>query len=646
MNFNIKQISLFDLLDGENCYRIPDYQRAYEWKKETVQELWEDLMQNYMDDLSETSDEYLLGPIVVEKDAKMNSENNTDCYFVVDGQQRLITLTLLFCAVRESINEYLTEDVSDVDKEIKKELINDINEITIQNGEGIISLNDDKSNHIFQSIQLGKTNIKKLSEKLKLKYQQELNAPSKNLIKNYRILLVETESLCKKCKLESTGTELVKAIGTLKKIIQNIRKKNLFVYVNIFNDEYSHQVFQSLNSKGQALNQAALVKSYLLKLVKSYLKDPPANLDVNGSWKKIMDKTESKYHDALLYESLLSRTSKGPEPVKKYLFKFIKNKFKGKPGEKKYQIKQRVDRYLKELETDSKYIHYLNSPGKIPNNWQPTILHAFYGLQQIKAIYIRRPIIAACREWGLDKKTVQLVDCLLKFFFMYRTICEYNIDKLKKISRTVTEQILTKQIPSEKKLNVIFWTILKHKDKVTGTVENIQTDDFKRKFEEKIHDLSDLGVATYILYSLEYDLNKPGGKPSNGKLEVEHVYPKNPGKNWEENLSAHTDRLGNLTLLSPECNKICSNRSYKEKRNGITAKDKEAWEINHPDLSCKEDCGYLKSGVKLNKTFQKYTEWNLHNLKDREEELCKIAYRVWDLSTYSKLAKDPDSLNS
>ena len=261
-NYAINQKSLFDILDGESVYCIPDYQRAYEWKKVQVEELWDDLMHVYMENPSNSADEYLLGPIVVETKSKENS------YTVVDGQQRLITLTLLFCTIRESIQEYLTVEESETDKVQKKNLIENINEITNHDGKGIITLNDEKSNLIFQSIQLGNTNIKELNEKLKHKHglNNELNDASKKLIINYKFLLSEVQALCGNCKLESNGAELVKAIYMLNKIILNLRKKNLFVHVNIFNDSYSHQVFQSLNSKGQSLTQAALIKSYLLRI--------------------------------------------------------------------------------------------------------------------------------------------------------------------------------------------------------------------------------------------------------------------------------------------------------------------------------------------------------------------------------------------
>ena len=48
-------------------------------------------------------------------------------------------------------------------------------------------------------------------------------------------------------------------------IIQDLKDKIYFVYITILDEEQAYQVFQSLNSKGEELNQADLIKSYIVK---------------------------------------------------------------------------------------------------------------------------------------------------------------------------------------------------------------------------------------------------------------------------------------------------------------------------------------------------------------------------------------------
>ncbi|MDQ7831498.1 MAG: DUF262 domain-containing protein, partial [Desulfovibrionaceae bacterium] len=78
-------------------YHIPEYQRPYSWEREHCEKLWEDL-QSFVDSEPKASDKYFLGNIVLyEEDGK---------YCVVDGQQRLITLSLLMRAVFEKVMTY------------------------------------------------------------------------------------------------------------------------------------------------------------------------------------------------------------------------------------------------------------------------------------------------------------------------------------------------------------------------------------------------------------------------------------------------------------------------------------------------------------------------------------------------------------
>ncbi|MDR1481056.1 MAG: DUF262 domain-containing HNH endonuclease family protein [Synergistaceae bacterium] len=78
-------------------YLIPDYQRPYLWKKEQCEMLWLDLY-DFADTDSGQNERYFLGNIVLyEEDG---------CYCVVDGQQRLITLTLLMRAIFDKVRTY------------------------------------------------------------------------------------------------------------------------------------------------------------------------------------------------------------------------------------------------------------------------------------------------------------------------------------------------------------------------------------------------------------------------------------------------------------------------------------------------------------------------------------------------------------
>lgn len=81
----------------DRCYCIPEYQRPYSWEKEQCEKLWEDL-RDFADSSPGKQDQYFLGNIVLyEEDGQ---------YCVVDGQQRLISLTLLMRAIFDKVQTY------------------------------------------------------------------------------------------------------------------------------------------------------------------------------------------------------------------------------------------------------------------------------------------------------------------------------------------------------------------------------------------------------------------------------------------------------------------------------------------------------------------------------------------------------------
>ncbi len=99
MELDAQKRNLKEVFNGDFSFEIPSYQRPYAWRQEHVDEL--------LDDLTQAADSpdtpYFLGSIVVVK----KDDQTTHCD-VVDGQQRLTTLTLLFCVLRELTGTYRT----------------------------------------------------------------------------------------------------------------------------------------------------------------------------------------------------------------------------------------------------------------------------------------------------------------------------------------------------------------------------------------------------------------------------------------------------------------------------------------------------------------------------------------------------------
>jgi uncharacterized protein with ParB-like and HNH nuclease domain len=75
-------------------YRIPRFQRPYSWDRENVSDFWTDAVVS--DDAS-----YFIGSFVL-----YTAKGMPDVFYVVDGQQRLTTITLLLAAIRDSLHQH------------------------------------------------------------------------------------------------------------------------------------------------------------------------------------------------------------------------------------------------------------------------------------------------------------------------------------------------------------------------------------------------------------------------------------------------------------------------------------------------------------------------------------------------------------
>ena len=109
--YNIRSRSISDALYG-NEYVVPDYQREYSWEEDRVETLWEDLL--YAAQPNRKNRKYLLGPLVdLDRNSKLE---------IVDGQQRLVTLSLLFRAMRDALEFLIPNGSAERKESVKTEL--------------------------------------------------------------------------------------------------------------------------------------------------------------------------------------------------------------------------------------------------------------------------------------------------------------------------------------------------------------------------------------------------------------------------------------------------------------------------------------------------------------------------------------------
>jgi uncharacterized protein with ParB-like and HNH nuclease domain len=95
-----KETTLQELLEGSKQYRVPLYQRTYSWGDKQLSRLWADVEKLAEDRQHDPTATYFIGSVVLAPSPGIGPVGVQE-FLVVDGQQRLTTLTLLLCAIRD-----------------------------------------------------------------------------------------------------------------------------------------------------------------------------------------------------------------------------------------------------------------------------------------------------------------------------------------------------------------------------------------------------------------------------------------------------------------------------------------------------------------------------------------------------------------
>lgn len=280
---------------GSGFYRIPRFQRPYLWEKDQVEEFWNDAVANPEPDC-------FIGSIVV-----FGPHNDT--YGIVDGQQRLTTITMLLCALR---NAFLAEKKEDLAKGIQ----------------GLVERPDisNKSRFVLQT----ETSYPYLQEKIQKLGDAdddgiEVGEEEERLQKAFDLLVSLVTGSINAIRTDTTIPAKDKVARIREKLVQ-IRDRILnlkLIFVGLDNEDDAYLIFETLNTRGKDLTVSDLVKNHLTRLIK------PTNAGLDRTkdrWTKLTEIIEGSEED-LRVNSFLHHLwlSEYDYTTEKKLFKAIRS---------------------------------------------------------------------------------------------------------------------------------------------------------------------------------------------------------------------------------------------------------------------------------------------------------------------------------
>ncbi|MEY8303917.1 GmrSD restriction endonuclease domain-containing protein [Anaerosalibacter bizertensis] len=216
--------SIDEILNGQNQFIIPVYQRAYSWERKQCKQLWNDIVEMQKN----SSYNHFIGSIV--NVAERFAPTGIKKYTIIDGQQRITTLVLLLIALRDYLEEH-----EDVEFNIRPQIITDI---YLKNVHGY----DEEQYKLILS-QGDKQNLINLIEG----YIDRVDENSR-LLHNYQYFY----------------NNIAKNILSPDKIYESIGKLEIVNITLERERDNPQQIFESLNSTGMDLSQSDLIRNYVL----------------------------------------------------------------------------------------------------------------------------------------------------------------------------------------------------------------------------------------------------------------------------------------------------------------------------------------------------------------------------------------------
>jgi uncharacterized protein with ParB-like and HNH nuclease domain len=556
-----KTVNSNDILGNGKKYIVPLYQRDYSWKEDNWEDLWADILL-----VLESNVVHYMGAIVLQNIEK-------DTYVIIDGQQRLTTLSIFALACIRVLKELAEKGQ---EKEANEERIRILSSRFLGEKDAtsltyVSKLTLNKSNNLF--FQMNMLTLKRPHPSVEIK----LNASDKLLL---QCLDFFYNKIRQRFENELTGEKIAWLLNDL------VAYKIVFTQIKVQNELQAYLVFETLNSRGSALSSVDLLKNYLFSLVphETTLKI------VSEKWNYIADWVGLENFPVFLRHYWISTNKLVRQ---EYLYRNIRAKI---------QKPEHVFDLLEELERNAVYYIALNNSADELWRGKKEIKK---GIKELEIFQVKQclPILLIAYD-----KMFNNFDKILKIItvisFRATVIGGYHSGRLEDIYNKAALKIANGEITTPQQL-------------AEEIKELYLTDtDFKNDFSTiSLNTRRNKKLIRYILFELENQMSNNSYDFEEHNATIEHILPENPSEEWEKYFSKNVlenyiFRIGNYTLLEAGKNRDIGNKIYTEK---ITV--------------------FETSGFEMTKKIN-FPEWNANNLDKRQSELAKIAISIWRVSYY------------
>lgn len=594
-------------LCDEQILEIPFFQRAYVWNDDN----WKDLLE----DLLKTSGSHFLGSIILKRAKSITG--TADKAIIIDGQQRLTTLSILIKALYDSIDNK------------RAKLINDATEALFY------SLKSSDSDYLL-TINHSHNDRKQFEEVMGSVVDGEIKSPI--LSKLNEIKEDDPRLLIKRC-YKFFYTQLM-SISNEERINlwDNLFDKNnkILVVIDLDDNDQEQKIFDTINSSGVRLTSTDIIKNALYQKLIELTKDSDK---IAEYYKRTWAETFEKDDSVVAYwnkEKSMGRLWRQNSELLLQTVAIIKGIF---DVDKKHTIQQLADLYKTEIEgyTEQQLYDFIEEITKYANIYKEHIPdfngkeNFEYNNTEIEAVEQRVLHI-------LDKNDISTFNPYIIYIFnTYEGQDKVIIEKLREIEKYVMTYLITKK--PTKNFNKDCTTFIN--DKTGNEIKNRLKDFTNAELKAGIVSKVSNKLGAEILFWIELKRRlapKYDTKTLQFNYQLEHIMPQKWETNWsnvdyvdeqgnilqknDDNKSRRYEKvysLGNMTLLNGRLNASISNNNFQKKMEGD---GKKKGVIKYSSLSVTKD-------DLVESIYNKGKQWNEQVIHERENYLGNEVVELW-----------------
>lgn len=568
------ETKLLEYMEGaKKRFVIPVYQRNYDWKTENCKQLYDDLVKVVRNHRKS----HFFGSIV----SSYQPNGRYTEYLVIDGQQRLTTVSLLLLAMHSLIKE---GKVTPQTETMAQEIFEDY----------LVDKHQPKETRVkLKPVKNDRSAFEKLFD------IDDENDKQSNLTYNYEYFYNRIQ------KEEISIEDLYDALFALE-----------IINIELTSDDDPQLIFESLNSTGMALSEGDKIRNYILMGLPSALQ--------NDYYEKYWNKIElcTNYDVSMFVRDYLSVKQQAIPSMNK-----IYVTFKAFVEEKGLE----TEALLKELLDYAKFYEMLlksRTPDKKLNA-------CIYRLNRLETTVTRPFFLEVLRmhKEGVLKTfdEVREIFVFTENYLFRRSICDLPTNALNKIFLMLHREIIRYDGTNDNYLEKFKYALLAKTDR--GRFP--RDDEFVEAFGTRQIYLMNIKNKAYIMERFEnYGIDEDKeiyAHLDDGTYSIEHIMPQHLSPPWvtalgEDYAEIHETwlhRLGNLTLTA--YNSKYSNNAFTEKR------DMEK--------------GFKQSGLRMNTWIAAKDKWTLEEMEERSDMLVSRSLSIWPMpvTTYKPAEKQLDS---